>query len=236
MAWNLKALIKDRIERSGWFVRKTRGLTLGSSLRRDFEVLGLANPDVIFDIGAHVGESSLQYAGYFPTSRIFAFEPVADNYKQLKLNTKGIKNIRCINKAVGGEVGLSQIALDGTNTQAHSLAKTGGDRHRTETVRVTTVDSFALAENARPNFIKIDVEGFELEVLRGAEQTLRSGSIETLLLEATFSPYDGGSHTQLSDLCDHLKPRSFRPVAIYDQCAFGSPLMLMYFNILFVRH
>jgi trans-aconitate methyltransferase len=78
--------------------RKTRGYHLMNDLRfwtRDRSV------DVIFDVGANVGQTVDRLREYFPSARIEAFEPVSDIFETLQDNTTGLSNVHCHPFALG---------------------------------------------------------------------------------------------------------------------------------------
>ena len=141
--------------------------------------------------------------------------------------------IECINEALGDRPGVLQITLNAANTQAHSLKRLPCEAEKTETVTVTTVDAFLDLREAHPDFIKIDVEGYELQVLEGASNTLRSGFVRAMLIEATLILQDT-THTQLEMLRAFLTPIGFHLVGIYDQHVYMTPKQLMFFNALFL--
>ncbi len=232
LAHKSKLQLKKRLEQSGWFIRRVAGLPLGVSLYKDLEHYGVSELRFILDIGAHVGESSMDFSIRHPEAKIIAFEPVKANFDRLLMNIRGFNSIQCINAAVGDEEGWASISLDRSNSQAHSLAWPSAAASDTEMVSVTTVDKFLERALDHCDFIKIDVEGYELRVLQGAKNILKS-SVKALLIEATINP-DDMRHTQLSSLQAFLTPLGFRLVGIYDQHCYNTPPQLMFFNALFL--
>ena len=126
-------------------------------------------PEVLFDIGGHIGSASVHFAQRFPNAKIFTFEPAPDNFELLKLNTEPYPNVRAFNFGLGSNTGTFQMAgrQDGLDTGARSLLKevvpTAG---RTIEVHVKSVREF-LEENqiGKVDFIKIDTEGAEYDIL-----------------------------------------------------------------------
>lgn len=120
--------------------------------------------DVIFDIGANTGLHSIFLAKLYSSVKIFAFEPLPANVKYIK-DIKIINklvNIEVIESAIGAHVGDVFFNTSTNNSMGHiSEQKTGLK------VKINTLDEFISFRKLNPNFIKIDVEGSEIDVLQG---------------------------------------------------------------------
>lgn len=125
---------------------------------------------VIFDIGAHVGFYTLLSAELVgKDGKVFSFEPLIDNYEYLKkhIEINNYKNITSLNVAVSNKDG-SAFFRKGENTSMGHLTSNGEIK-----VRTITIDN--LINNKKlpiPDVLKIDVEGAELAVLKGAVNLL----------------------------------------------------------------
>lgn len=128
-----------------------------------------AHPEII-DVGASLGAFSLFFAQY--AKIIHAFEPNSSIRSVLMENIRlsDWKNIYVHPEALSDRAGYADFYIK-TQSGLSGLGDTGrGTTTHKETVPMSTLDSF----HFRPDFIKIDVEGFEEEVLRGAQQTISS--------------------------------------------------------------
>jgi FkbM family methyltransferase len=130
---------------------------------------------IVLDIGAHVGLHTLMFSRCVgPTGRVIAIEPSPANAKLLRehLAWNSCYNVEVIEAAVGDEIGHVNFTFRSDPTDpgafANSLAYDIGGK--SSTIRMTTID--ALCIDCAPDLIKIDVEGAELFVLRGARETL----------------------------------------------------------------
>jgi FkbM family methyltransferase len=131
---------------------------------------------IFFDIGAHIGEFSLRAAkSVGPTGQVHSFEPQPEiaavlrkNFTHAKLKNLTLKECVLSNKS--GTVSFSVR----TGFASSSIASPGDDPRITRTIQVaaTTLDEYVLESGASPNLMKIDVEGAEMLVLRGAEDLL----------------------------------------------------------------
>jgi FkbM family methyltransferase len=146
--------------------------TEGAFWRRYAEQGKLDNITVV-EIGAHDGRDSLFLARH--ASRVFAFEPLRSNYRRLcrnaELNGYLGNRIQPRKYAVGSRAETLQMNPGGLFSGCARLARTG---NQGESVDVVTIDEMlAGGKIASPQLIRIDVEGAEGAVLKGASFTLR---------------------------------------------------------------
>lgn len=139
---------------------------------------GFVSPsDVVLDIGANIGYYTLlfsQLVGANENGLVIAVEPYHENVHLLELNLKlnRVTNVKVLPVAISDGVGSAQMFIaNGSNW--HALHPTEMTSQRTITVPTTTIDAIA-AELERPiDLIRMDIEGWEVKALRGAEGTLR---------------------------------------------------------------
>jgi FkbM family methyltransferase len=138
--------------------------------------------DRCYDVGANIGVYTLWAAGLVgPTGQVHAFEPVPDTMAVLTamVRRNGLSQVRLESCAVGaavGEIGM-RVYRDASGL-SHPVADGGTADH---IVAITTLDTYTERRRA-PDLIKIDVEGFEIDVLRGAVNLLTDRT-PALLLE-----------------------------------------------------
>lgn len=168
----------------------TRGVIEPVLTRFVLENVRLDAGDVAFDIGANLGWYSLLLSRLAdPAAAIFAFEPDPDNFRLLRGNlaANGARQVTAVNSAVGAEPGtLTLYQSHERNRGRHSLLPLS-ESARSVAVSVESLAGFwqQQALGTRPiRFVKIDVEGYETFVLRGAGLLL--ARCETLVLE--YSP------------------------------------------------
>lgn len=142
------------------------------------------------DIGAHIGLRSRELSPRF--SAVYAFEPNLTTYCCLVENISFLGNITAFNVALGakeGEVAMMESTTRPGNSGSYFCTAGTGTRLR-------TLDSFGFKA---VDFIKIDVEGFELFVLQGGEHTIRESHPVLLLEQKRFTDHTG----RLTNAIDH---------------------------------
>jgi FkbM family methyltransferase len=170
-------------------------------------VLKLLKPGSTFiDIGANIGDFSLLAASVAGSAgRVLAFEPESTNCGLMKRNIElnGYKNIEVFQLALSDSNGEASLYL-GDRCDYHSLLRDQPERKAgVIAVKTRTLDSFLeeFGQN-RVDMIKVDVEGAELEVLRGAREVLRRNPDVVLLLE--LHPPLGVNPAEVCDFLSHL--------------------------------
>ena len=207
------------------------------SLENDLNKINTGNPSIIFDVGAHHGQTTLHFRKAFPTASIHSFEPTDENFEKLKANTKGKRQIRINKLALGNAQTMVNMNV-GNSDLSHQIIRNQNeelDPRKAPSVRMETIDSYIKANKiTRIDLLKIDVEGYELEVLKGAKDALRSGSIKAILAECDFDPKDG-QHTYFNDLWDYLRSKNFSFFGLYDVVHYGNRMGIGFCNALFIE-
>ncbi len=189
----------------------------------------------ILDVGANDGGSARKFIGAFPEATIHCFEPVRATYEELRRTVQAHPSIHCHQLALGAEEGEATIYLT-PHSSTSSLVRPDNARGE-ERVRVTTVDRFVAEQGlGRIDLLKVDAEGFDLEVLKGAEETLTRGGVGFVLAEVAFHR-DSARHVLFDEVRDFLVPKGFAVFGIYDQQPeWSGEKKLRYANVCFIGH
>jgi len=177
-----------------------------------------SSDDVVFDVGANDGRTILRLQHQLSSPRFYAFEPVSSTYRTLVERTAHLPNVRAFHLALGaapgtGTIYLSDIHAMDSFSPAWTAAPTG-----TETVAVATIDEVLDTERIDfVDFLKIDTEGYELEVLTGAERALRDSRIGIVQVEVGVDQMDR-SFLPLEAARAHMAARGYFLYGIYNQC------------------
>jgi FkbM family methyltransferase len=181
---------------------------------------------VCVDLGANIGLHTIVMSELVGNrGQVFAFEPEAHNFEilQRNLQANGCDNVRAVMCAVSDKEGSARVRLNDVNFGDHrvTINPTTGQGH-SQQVDVTTLDRALsdVPDNA-VRFIKIDVQGHEMNVLRGMSQTLRRNRDAILMIEVSpgILPQFGSS---ASDLMSHLYECGFSGWELQDHRVFPS--------------
>lgn len=149
-------------------------------------------PITIFDVGANVGEYSLLLNKIFPLAKIYAFEPSPVTCETLKNKTTSINNIYSFCTGLGAAPSKMEIFTyknDKTSEHASIIKDVMVTLHNSDDVESYQVDIISLDNFCdshaiqKIHFLKIDTEGFELEVLKGAVNLIHNHAIEIIQFE-----------------------------------------------------
>ena len=130
---------------------------------------------VAMDIGANCGMFTIYLAKMLgDNGKVISIEPERRNITLLKKNVElnKLKNVSIIEKGVYSKKGKMTFYLDDFGTGGHSLLKE--DVKKKEIIRIDTIDNIIKSLNIKKiNIIKMDVEGVEIDALKGAEKTIK---------------------------------------------------------------
>ncbi|MEI6493982.1 MAG: FkbM family methyltransferase [Verrucomicrobiota bacterium] len=176
-------------------------------------------PEAIYDVGANIGQFALSAANIWPGVPIFSFEPVPSAFGELVKLAARYPAIHPIPMALGAEAGTAVMHVT-NQTQSSSLLKLHRNHLemypeiRESETREVQVGTLAAQLNAisspPPRLLKLDVQGFEAAVIRGAEESLKE--FRWILLETATRPMYKGE-VLFGELCEILAAQGFRFVS-----------------------
>ena len=150
------------------------------------------------DIGANIGLHTVRAASYFES--VHSFEPALVNYEALYRNSQNFTNIKTYNIALGREqsIGYLKIPKSASNLGSFSFRDFNNTKEELfiEEVEIKSLDSYEL----KPNLIKIDAQGFEIQILQGAMETILKYS-PVILIEMVG--YNSEKITKLLTQCSY---------------------------------
>jgi FkbM family methyltransferase len=166
---------------------------------------------VIFDVGSNVGQSLENYLKLSSGCLVHCFEPSPDSYNQLcqgfDVEPRAILN----NLALSNKIGELLFNMSGTST----MNRVGDAVSGNIAVPTLTIDAYCQANKINAiDYLKIDTEGHELNVLSGAKEIIHD--VAFVELEASMNPYNR-YHTQYKDICDFMFGIDFYLFGLYEQ-------------------
>jgi FkbM family methyltransferase len=172
--------------------------------------------DVILDVGANIGQSCVPYATYFPNATIHAFEPVPSTFEALKEAVQALPNIHAWNCALGAQAGHATMRTSNSRrSRGDRIVEGMADGADAVKVPVSTGASFCAEHQIEHvSFLKIDTEGYDLNVLKGFEDTL--AKVDFVQVEAGMNPHNK-KHVPFRDLEDFLLEKNFLLFRFYGQ-------------------
>jgi FkbM family methyltransferase len=200
--------------------------------------------DTVLDIGANIGfYSTVLSLAVGATGKVICFEPDAENFRNLQDTTRRLSNVALHQKAVGAKTGDITLYISDTLNVDHRTYQPASYKS-TEQVHVVALDHY-LGATQHVDIIKIDIQGFEMEALRGMIGLLSSN--ENIRILSEFWPYglklSGSSATEyilaLQSLRFHVSVLiggRYIPIADTDVSKMDELGQEVYFNIFASRH
>lgn len=194
----MKKLIHNFFDKIGLQLSIKKNLWYQNAFDVQQRIFGNRKNDklVIFDVGASVGPIVRKYKELFPQSHIHAFEPLPDFFEQLIEYTKPLSaDVSYNNYGLYSSIG--NVTFYNTESEVSSSilppnnSGTWVDNHIVEskklTIKTNTLDNYCAENNLdHIDILKMDIQGSELEVLKGAENLLMKKKIELIYCEIWF--------------------------------------------------
>jgi len=166
----------------------------------------IKSDDIVADVGANIGLTAILFSNL--AKKVYSFEPSPSTYQLLKKNlaSSQIYNVEPINIGLGVKKEKLTITFAENNRSGGFVSdkiqpKKG---HITEVIQIDSLDNFSASNGIFPNFIKIDVEGFEGNVIQGASEVLKE-SKPIVALEMNHFCLNALRRITLPDFLDDLR-------------------------------
>jgi FkbM family methyltransferase len=206
-------------------------------------LINIDNP-IIFDVGAHIGTITLLYKRMYKNPTIYAFEPFKESFEELKKNTKNNPGIFPINMGLGDVEGKAKFYSNEfapTNSLLNS-EKSGGqiwgenilNTKEIVEINLTTIDKFVKNNLiSKIDILKLDVQGAENLVLKGAENTLLNCNIDMIYTEIILLPtYENQSNFE--EILSIFEKQNYSLYNIYNP-SYTSTGQLRQIDVIFIR-
>jgi FkbM family methyltransferase len=157
----------------------------------------------VFDVGANVGDWAIQAASRFPEAQIHCFELSESTRSTLRDRCMG-QNFHVADVALGAQTGAIEYKDYGSGSLVNTMVATefhdSQQPHVMRTAAVITGDEYMASRGVTQiDLLKVDVEGAEMQVLRGFEGALMQGRIRVIQFEYGYANGDAGSGNLMRD-------------------------------------
>jgi FkbM family methyltransferase len=175
---------------------------------------------VVYDIGANVGEFAMFVSKAPSVSKVYCFEPVPQAFGKLIQNTKDVKGVRCFNIALGNSAGTRKMYANHSSPSSsvlpmcpvHAEEFPSTDRALEIDVQMMDLEGIVRQYNlSPPDFIKMDVQGFEDRVINGGIDIIKKAGYCMLELSLLKLYEDSALVTDINVL---MRTLGFRLVGI----------------------
>jgi FkbM family methyltransferase len=175
----------------------------------------LGRSRVVFDVGANVGKWAVRALGINPNLRLYCFEPSKPAFQKLLAN-QFPKNVTCNNVGLGSASEEKALYVFEEGSGMNSLYPRSGledgwklqPQKQTETIRLETLDRYCSQQSiGEIDFLKLDVEGHELEVFKGATGMLSGGKIK--LIQFEYGGCNIDAKVFLKDIFEFFQPFAY---------------------------
>jgi FkbM family methyltransferase len=219
---NIKKSLKNALERNtGWNLYKKIpfGLDPYLDLKSKFKEYKFKT---FFDVGANVGQSVKAMRKQFPKVEIYCFEPVKKTFELLKANTMQLQ-VNYYQIAFGSKPDEIEILVNSSDdwSEMNSILSPGaaGDSLLLikEKIKVSTLSEFCSDQSiSKIDYLKIDTEGYDLEVLKGGTDLLKKQSVSFIEIELGMNP-ENHYHVDFVEVKSFLENFDYRIYGIYEQ-------------------
>jgi FkbM family methyltransferase len=153
----------------------------------DHQKRAITDAKTIFDVGANVGQSAQTYRRLYPQAEIWSFEPFPSTYKDLCRSVSDPK-FHPVELAFSDRVATTELNI-GAESITNSFLRRPSDSGETVEVQTDTIDHFCWERGISTiDILKVDVEGAEERVFKGAREMFSRGAVKSVFVEVYFRP------------------------------------------------
>jgi FkbM family methyltransferase len=199
----------------------------------DHQKRAITDARTIFDVGANVGQSAQTYRRLYPQAEIWSFEPFPSTYKDLCRSVSDPK-FHPVELALSDRIATTELNI-GAESITNSFLRRSSDSGETVEVQTDTIDHFCWERGISTiDILKVDVEGAEERVFKGAREMFSRGAVKSVFVEVYFRPvYD--RMPLFWELDTQLKRYGFGLCGLYSLSS-SRDGFLSFGNALYLRH
>lgn len=201
--------------RKGFDVQRRSNVPFGVRWEDDVAAILPAAPGVAIDVGANEGQTARRLLGRFPGLRVYSFEPNPEPRRELEALAARHSSLEAVGVAASDRNGEIELVM-ATWSPHSTVSRKAQPGERTIVVPTIRLDDFCDERGIdRVSLLKVDTEGHETTVLRGAGRLLDERRVDAVLLEVDFEANPGQPHADFFQVHPFLAERGYRVVAFY---------------------
>ena len=171
----------------------------------------------VFDVGANNGQTAIEYVEHFPKANIYSFEPTQKAYTILTQTVGHLPKVKCLKLALSSAPGIARMSSSEGTTEQNKITSQQQEGLNYEEVELITLDTFCQKNDIKHiHLLKIDTEGHDFEVLKGAENLINNMQIDLIQVEAGINPQNT-LHVPFVKFKEYLESKGYLLFKIYDQ-------------------
>lgn len=213
---------RDRMLASAYFPL-TRYYPYGISWLYDLmRIKGTRAIETVFDVGANRGQTLEILLRFAPNAAIHSFEPGSKVFEVLQRTHGDRRNVRLHKLALGSKKEHRSMLIR-DNSELNTLVSSGKsiDASRAEIIEISTVDHISALKNiSHLDLLKMDVQGWEMEVIRGASELIANDNVMFIYAEVTFSPHEREMQ-HFSEFHECMERNEFTLCGFYEMKRYG---------------
>ncbi len=185
-------------------------------------IKGTRSLDTVFDVGANRGQTVEALLRFAPHAPIHSFEPGGSAFDALKGTYGDRRNVHLHRIALGSKKEQRSMLIR-DNSELNTLVSSsgGGGASRAETIQISTVDDIMAREKiSHLDLLKMDVQGWEMEVIRGASDLIANRNVMFIFAEVTFSAHEAEMQ-QFGEFHDCMERNEFTLCGLYELMRYG---------------
>jgi FkbM family methyltransferase len=203
------------VRRAGYDLKRLANVPFGVRWEDDVASLLDGRLSLALDVGANEGQTARELLARFPDLRIVSFEPHPVAAERLRTLARQEPRLEAASAAVGAEAGETSLVLTSWSQWA-TVARPPRAGEETVTVPVVALDGFCGARGiGQVSLLKVDTEGHEMAVLRGAERLLAEQRIQAVVVECEFHRHPEEPHGDFFEIHRLLDGCGYRFIASY---------------------
>ena len=242
---NIKKIINNCLSKFGLELKKRAELQANPFIHQLELIGGLNKKDVtIFDIGAHIGMVTEKYLKIFPNALVHSFEPFPNSIFTLHEKFDNEKRVKIVEKAVASDSGEKSFFVNNLDATNSLLPRPFSGRRyypkiaspeKIIKVKTISLDEYVKAEGINGiDILKFDIQGGEMEALKGASNLLRTINPSVIYIEIMFIPHYENC-ALFYKIWSHLVKFNYSLFGIYD-LHIARNNQIRYGDALFINH